>query len=299
MNKLGIFVNFWEKSWKINYPHYIDKAARLGYDVLEFQAQPLLEMSDGECRKIKRYADDAGIELSYSLGLNKRYDIANPDRYVRAGGIQYLSDIVRKIAVMDGELFSGVTYNGWGVPDFFVDENGKRELFARSVDSMKQVMKVAEKEGVTVCVEAVNRFESALINTAKEALQYADAVGSKNLGIHLDSYHMNIEENCMGDAIRLVGKRLRHFHTGDNNRNIPGRGHIDFDEIFRALKDINYKYSIVSEPFLQMGNEVGYDIRVWRDILDDPTEARLDEGATELLDFTRNMLKKHGMIEKP
>ena len=196
---------------------------------------------------------------------------------------------------MDGELFSGVTYNGWGVPDFFVDENGKREMFQRSVESMKEVMKVAENEGVTVCVEAVNRFESALINTAKEAIEYADAVDSKSIGIHLDSYHMNIEENSMGDAIRLVGKRMRHFHTGDNNRNIPGRGHIDFDEIFAALKDIDYKNNIVSEPFLQMGNEVGYDIRVWRDILDNPTEERLDDGAKELLDFTRSMLKKHGM----
>lgn len=295
MNKLGIFVNLWEQGWKIDYPYYIDKVARIGFDILEFQAQPLLDMSDDECRKIKKYADDAGVELSYSLGLNKLYDIANPDKYVRAGGIKYLSDIVRKISVMDGELFSGVTYNGWGVPDFFVDENGKREMFQRSVESMKEVMKVAENEGVTVCVEAVNRFESALINTAKEAIEYADAVDSKSIGIHLDSYHMNIEENSMGDAIRLVGKRMRHFHTGDNNRNIPGRGHIDFDEIFAALKDIDYKNNIVSEPFLQMGNEVGYDIRIWRDILDNPTEERLDDGAKELLDFTRSMLKKHGM----
>ena len=295
MNKLGIFVNFWKKTWDVDYAYYIDKVKRLGYDILEFQAQPLLDISDEECRKIKRYADERGIKLSYSLGLNPKYDVASPDPEIRKGGVRYLSDIVRKIAVMEGELFSGVTYCGWGVPSYFVDEKEKENLFSRSVDSMQQVMKVAEKEGVTVCCEAVNRFESPLINTAAEAIRYADLVDSPNIGIHLDTYHMNIEENSMGDAIRLVGKRLRHFHTGENNRNVPGRGHLDWDEIFSALKDIGYARDIVSEPFLMMGNEVGYDIRVWRPILENPTEERLDEEAAFLLSFTRNMLKKYHM----
>ncbi len=293
MNKLGIFVNFWEKSWTINYKYYIDKVQKLGYDILEFQAQPLLEMTDDECRSIKKYADERGIKLSYSLGLNMKYDVASKDNEIRKGGVEYLKNIVRKIAVMEGELFSGVTYCGWGVPSYFVDEKEKELLFARSVDSMQQVMKVAEKEGVTVCCEAVNRFESPLVNTAKEAIEYADAVNSKNIGIHLDTYHMNIEENNIGDAIRLVGKRLRHFHTGENNRNVPGRGHLDWDDIFKALKDIDYKNDIVSEPFLQMGDEVGYDIRVWRPILANPTEERLDNEAKFLLDFTKLMLRKY------
>lgn len=295
MNKLGIFVNFWEKSWSINYKYYIDKVKRLGYDILEFQAQPLLDMTNDECRDIKKYADNAGIKLSYSLGLNPKYDVANPDKEVRAGGVEYLSNIVRKIAVMEGELFSGVTYAGWGIPNYFIDEPEKEALFCRSVESMQQVMKVAEKEGVTVCCEAVNRFESPLINTAAEAIKYADLVDSKNIGIHLDTYHMNIEENNIGEAIRLVGKRLRHFHTGENNRNVPSRGHLDWDEIFKALKDIDYKNDIVSEPFLMMGDEVGYDIRVWRPLLNNPTEQALDDEAKVLLDFTRKMMQKYEM----
>ncbi len=295
MNKLGIFVNYWTKKWNVDYRYYIDKLHNLGYDILEFQAQPLLDIDDNECRKIKKYADERGIKLSYSLGLNSRYDVSSPDKEVRAGGVIYLNDIVRKIAVMEGELFSGVTYAGWGVPSYFIDEKEKEALFCRSVESMRQVMKVAEKEGVTVCCEAVNRFESPLINTATEAIRYADAVNSPNIGIHLDTYHMNVEENNIGDAIRLVGKRLRHFHTGENNRNIPGKGHIDWDEVFKALGDIGYTRDIVSEPFLMMGDEVGYDIRVWRPIMDDPTEARLDAGAKELLEFTRKYLVKYNL----
>lgn len=295
MNKLGIFVNYWTKKWAVDYRYYIDKVQKIGYDILEFQAQPLLEIQDAECRRIKKYADERGVKLSYSLGLNPRYDVSSPDSEVRAGGVRYLSDIVRKIAVMGGELFSGVTYAGWGVPPYFVDEKEKEEMFARSVDSMRQVMRVAEREGVTVCCEAVNRFESPLINTAEEALRYVAAVDSDRIGVHLDTYHMNVEENDIGDAIRKVGKKLRHFHTGENNRNIPGRGHIDWDEVFGALRDIGYTRDIVSEPFLLQGDEVGYDIRVWRPLLSDPTEERLDNGARELLAFTRNMCAKYAL----
>lgn len=295
MNRLGIFVNFWQKTWDVDYRRYIDKMAALGGDILEFQAQPLLDIDDGELRSIKKYADEAGIEMTYSLGLNKKYDIASRDAQVRKGGVKYLSDICRKIGVMGGGIFSGVTYCGWGIPDYFVDTAEKEELYEHSTESMKQVLKVAENEGVTICVEAVNRFESPLLNTAKEALRYLDMVDSDHLGILLDTYHMNIEEDSIADAIRLAGNKLKHFHTGENNRNIPGRGHLNWDEIFGALKDIGYKERIVSEPFLMMGNEVGYDIRVWRPILENPTEERLDAAAKELLDFTRKQLIRHAM----
>lgn len=290
MNKIGVFVNFWQKTWSVDHRKYIDKMARLGGDILEFQAQPLLDMDDGELRALKEYADEAGIEMTYSLGLNKKYDISSRDVQVRKKGVEYLSNICKKIGVMGGGIFSGVTYCGWGVPDYFVGEIEKEELFDHSTRSMKKVLNVAENEGVTICVEAVNRFESPLLNTAKEALHYLEAVGSDNLGVLLDTYHMNIEEDNIGNAIRLVGSRLFHFHTGENNRNIPGRGHLNWNEIFGALKDIHYTGRIVSEPFLMMGDEVGYDIRVWRSILENPTEERLDAAARELLDFTRGKL---------
>ena len=82
MNKLGIFMNFWEKEWAADHIKYINKAADIGFDVLEFQAQPLLEMSDEKLAKIKAEADKRGIELTYSLGLDKKYDIIILDIYI-------------------------------------------------------------------------------------------------------------------------------------------------------------------------------------------------------------------------
>ncbi len=293
MNKLGIFMNFWEKNWDADHKKYIDKAAKIGFDVLEFQAQPLLEMSDDHIRELRKRADDAGIELTYSLGLDPNYDVSSLDETVRLGGVKYLQNIIRKMYVGGGTLLSGVSYAGWGCPNVVM--NDKRPYLEQSVKSMKEIIKVAEECGVTYCVEAVNRFETCIINTAAEALDYVARIDSKNIGVLLDTYHMNIEENNIGDAIRLVGDKLTSFHTGENNRTAPGRGHLDWDEIFGALADINYKGRIVSEPFVMQGGEVGRDIHVFRDLVENPCEATIDAEAAYLLNFEKEMLKKHGM----
>ncbi len=291
MNKLGIFMNFWEKNWDADHEKYIRKVADIGFDILEFQAQPLLEMSDDKLRHLKRVADECGVELTYSLGLDPRYDVSSADDSVRRGGIEYLQNIVKKIGVMDGTLLSGVSYAGWGSPNYIVDD--KTALTERSKASMREIVKTAEDYGVTYCVEAVNRFEGCIINTAREALDYVNDIDSPNIGVLLDTYHMNIEEVSIGDAIRLVGDRLTSFHTGENNRMAPGRGHLNWDEIFGALADINYKGRIVSEPFVMMGGEVGRDIKTWRDLVPNPTEERIDEEAAFLLNFEKQMLEKH------
>ncbi len=294
MNKLGIFMNFWEKNWDADHKKYIRKVAKIGYDILEFQAQPLLEMSDDHIRELRKAADDAGIELTYSLGLDPRFDVSSLDETIRKGGVEYLQNIIRKMYVGGGTLLSGVSYAGWGTPADMGDS--KMPYWEQSVKSMREIIKTAEDCGVTYCVEAVNRFETCIINTAKEAVEYVERIDSPNIGVLLDTYHMNIEENNIGDAIRYVGKdRLKNFHTGDNNRTAPGRGHINWDEIFKALSDIGYEGRIISEPFVMQGGEVGRDIHVFRDLIANPGEAAIDEEAKYLLNFEKEMLKKYHM----
>lgn len=293
MNKLGIFINFWEKNWNVDHKKYIKKVKNIGFDVLEFQAQPLLEMSKEKMKNIKKYADECGLELTYSLGLDMKYDVSSENEDVRREGIEYLKHILECVAIMEGKVISGIGYAGWGAPNTIIDD--KRQMLEHSITSMKKIMKTAVDYDIIYCVEAVNRFESCLINTAKEALEYVEYVDNKNIGVLLDTYHMNIEEDNIGEAIRLVGDKLFAVHTGDNNRRCPGRGHINFDEIFKALADINYKGRIVSEPFVQMGGEVGRDIKVWRN-LEIATEDNLDREALYLLKYEQDMLRKYGMV---
>ena len=291
MNKIGIFMNFWVKNWDADHVKHIKKVSGLGFDILEFQAQALLDMDKSRMDEVRQAAKDNGIELTYSLGLNPKYDVASPDAKVREGGIEYLKRIVERIGYMEGKLLSGVNYAGWGSPDYIVDD--KSEIVKHSIESVRQVIKTAEDYDVTYCVEVVNRFEGIVMNTAKEAIEYVKQIDSDKIGILLDTYHMNIEEGSIGDAIRSVGGYLKNFHTGENNRVVPGKGHLDWDEIFGALHDIDYQGRIVSEPFVQMGGEVGRDTKVWRDLVEDPSAELLDEEARFLLNFEKDMIRKH------
>ncbi len=290
MNKLGIFMNFWENNWEADIAKYIDKASKIGFDVLEFQAQALLSMSEEKMQSLKTCAKEKGIELTYSLGLNPAYDISSDDISVREKGIKYLSEIMKRVAFMEGKIISGVSYAGWGIPkgDFC-----RERLFNNSVNSMKELMKSAEEYGIAYGVEAVNRFEGVILNTAEQAREYVEAVGSKNCGILLDTYHMNIEEDSIPDAIKTAGDLLIGFHTGENNRRAPGRAHLDWDGIFSALAQIGYKGRIVCEPFIMSGGEVGRDIALWRDLTQDKSESFLDSEAKYLLEFQKNLLLKY------
>ncbi len=107
MNKLGIFMNFWEKNWDADHAKYIDKVAKIGFDILEFQAQPLLDMTDDHIRELRKRADAAGIRLTYSLGLNPHYDVSSLDESIRQGGVKYLQNIIRKMAVGGADAVAG------------------------------------------------------------------------------------------------------------------------------------------------------------------------------------------------
>lgn len=290
MNKFGIFMNFWENDWMADHVKYIKKASDIGFDILEFQAQPLLEMSTKRMDEIKATAEFNGIELTYSLGLDKKYDISSSDEQIREDGIKYLKEIMDRVHYMDGKIISGVSYAGWGIPD---DEFTREELLENSIKSMREIIKTAEKYDITYAVEAVNRFEGVVLNTAQQAVEYVKQINSKKLGVLLDTYHMNIEENNIGDAIRCAGDMLVGFHTGENNRTAPGRGHLDWDEIFKALADIDYKGRIVSEPFVVTGGQVGKDICVWRNLVADTSEQAIDDEAKFLLDFEKSMVAKY------
>ena len=114
MNKLGIFINFWENSWDVDHIKYMKKVKDIGFDILEFQAQPLLEMTNEHMDEMKKAAADLGIELTYSLGLDPYYDISSRDEATRLRGVEYLKNIVERVGYMGGKVISGVSYQGWG-----------------------------------------------------------------------------------------------------------------------------------------------------------------------------------------
>lgn len=287
MSKIGIYYAYWTHDWDADFHPFIDKVADLGFDVLEVNAGTIANMTSEERRSLRAHADDKGIALSHCIGLPKQYDIASEDKAVRENGIAFLQKMTRAIGEMGGGNLTGIIYSYWpGTPP--EGEVDKRPHFERSVASMKEAIKVAEDHNVFFCMEVVNRFEQFLLNTCDEAIAYVDAVGSPHAKILLDTFHMNIEENFISEAIEKAGDKLGHFHIGENNRMPPGYGHIPWAEVGNALRRINYQKFVVMEPFVMPGGEVGRDIKVFRDMSGD---LDLDEEARKALLFIRGVLK--------
>ncbi len=288
-NRIGIYYAFWEQEWDADYFKYIDKVSKLGFDVLELAAGPLPSMGSAVRKDLAKAAADAGIELTYCIGMTAEHDMASEDPAVRRAGIRFATELLEDIREMGGKVIGGIIYSCWPstLTEGIVD---KRPWWDRSVASIREVSKVAEDCGVTYCLEVVNRFEQFLLNTAAEGCRFVDEVGSGSVKLLLDAFHMNIEEDSFRDAILATGDKLGHFHIGETNRRVPGRGKMPWDEIVGALRDIRYGGRIVMEPFLRMGGAVGRDIKMWRDLTEQPGEEWMDREAAFALDFMRGKL---------
>lgn len=284
----GIYYAYWEKEWKADYFYYIEKASRLGFDILEIAATPLPDYSDRELRELRSCAKANGITLTCGHGPNPGQNLASSDPAVRAAARAFYKDLLKRLEKLDIHLIGGGIYSYWPV-DYSkpIDKPGD---WGRSVEGVADAAKIAQECGVEYCLEVLNRFEGYLLNTAEEAVKFVMEVDNPQVKVMLDTFHMNIEEDSIGGAIRCAGPYLGHFHTGECNRRCPGKGRTPWREIAEALKDINYQGAAVMEPFVRMGGQVGSDIKVWRDISHGADEAQLDEDARAALEFSRYML---------
>ncbi|NLG25908.1 MAG: sugar phosphate isomerase/epimerase [Clostridiales bacterium] len=286
-NKIGIYYAFWEREWAADYRKYVDKVSRLGFDVLELAAGALPGMAPAERRALAAAAADAGLELTYCIGLPPEYDMAGEDAATRRRGIEYAKSLLDIIASMGGTLLGGIIYGCWPANMDF-EMTDKRPWWDRSVASVREVAKTAEGLGVTYCLEVVNRFEQFLINTAAEGMRFVDDVGNPAVKLLLDTFHMNIEEDFIGDAIASAAGYIGHMHVGETNRRVPGRGHMPWAEFAEGLRRADYRGRVVMEPFLRMGGEVGKNIKVWRDLSQGGDEW-MDREAAFALRFMREL----------
>ncbi|MCL2828140.1 MAG: sugar phosphate isomerase/epimerase [Oscillospiraceae bacterium] len=282
--KFGTLYAYWTNEWSGDYLHYAKKVADLGFDILEISAGDLLTMSDGEIDALKALAKELEIAISSNIGPPKRYDVASSDPATRRAGIGFLTDIMERMDRLDSRSLVGVMYTYW--PNDFTDLD-KPAQWARGVESVKEMGKTAQALGITMGLEVVNRFETLLLNTAEEGVRFCQEVDNPNVKLLLDTFHMNIEEDSIPDAIRKAGSMLSAIHVGEGNRKIPGQGHLPWAEIGRALRDIDFTGNVVMEPFVLKGGTVGSDIKVWRDLSNGSTPQEMDHAIKAGLNVLR------------
>jgi D-psicose/D-tagatose/L-ribulose 3-epimerase len=264
--KVGVHIALWMKTWQDDVVPYIETAARLGFDGVELS---LLGMTDDNIARVRKTLQENHLQVTCTTGLNMGQDITSDDPEIRKEGLRYLEHSIKTVAALGSPLLSGVIYAPWGKR---VMQN-RQERWERSVEALKAVAPFAAEHGVTLGIEAINRFETDLVNTASQAGQMANDINEKNIGVLLDTYHMNMEEKHMGVSLQQSKDKLVHLHCVENDRGVPGSGHIPWAEVFSNLKQINYQGWLTLELFIQANQAVSPDLAIWRDIETDPTEA--------------------------
>jgi D-psicose/D-tagatose/L-ribulose 3-epimerase len=287
MNPVGIHFGYWTQFWDVDQVPFVAKARKTGFDILEVRAQKVARMSRTELDTLKDAAAEAGIGLTYSIGMTADMELVSEDKAIRKNGITLLQELCRAMQHMGGAIMAGINYSSW--PRKLMPGEDKRVLTDRAVEGVREAIKTAEDCGVLFCLEVVNRFEHFMMNTAAEGIAFAKRVESPNCKILLDTFHMNIEEDSFRDSILESKGWLGHFHLGETNRRPPGFGRMPWQEIFGALREIDYQGAVVMEPFLVPGGEVGRDISVYRDLLGNDD---LDDLVSRSAQFVRAELKK-------
>ena len=285
--KYGIYFAYWEKEWKADLIPDIRKVRDLGFDVLEISCASLIHASREDLTLLKQTAADSGVILTAGYGPGSAENLASPDPVIVSNAIAFYTDILQKLEYLEIHTIGGGIYSYWPVD--YTQPIDKPGDWARSVANVRKVGKVAADCGVRYCLEVLNRFGGYLLNTAEEAKQFVEEVGLPSVMIMLDTFHMNIEEDNMADAIRLAGDRLGHFHVGENNRRVPGKGGLNWAAVGSALREIGYTGAVVMEPFVLQGGTVGRDIRIWRDLSHGADNARLDSDAAGSVAFLRHV----------
>lgn len=284
--EIGAFYSYWIKNWHADFKYYGKKIKDIGYDLMEYSGDEIYNMTDAQLAENKAFCKDIGLSLSTNIGPGKEHDVASKDPAIRKNGIDFLTGIMKKMDRLDCRTIIGIMYTCW--PNDFLDTD-KPAIWARGVESVKEMGKVASDLGITMCLEVVNRFDTLVLNTAEEGVQFCKDVDNPNIKLLLDTFHMNIEEDSVPGAIRTGGKYVGHLHVGEHNRRPPGKGDTDWASIGQALRDIDFSGAAVVESFVLPGNEVGDLLHVWRDLSDGADEAKLDADSKNAL----AVLRKH------
>lgn len=264
--KFGIHAGLWMARWTDELKPILRIVADLGYDGVEIS---MLGMTDERAEAISKLIIEHGLEVTCSDGLSPDKDITSDDPDIRAAGIEYLKWSIASTAKIGSRGLAGVVYAPWGM----FDVANKIVRAERSAEAFAALHSTLEEHDITLGIEAINRFETDLVNTSAEAVSMAVASGSDRVGALLDTFHLNIEEKDITQAITSAVGKLVHFHVSDNDRGVPGSGHVPWTEVRDALKSINYDKWIVAEMFVIAGNPASSDLNIWRNIEPDATDA--------------------------
>ena len=253
-----------------------------GFDTVEI---PVEDPSHIDPAVVGQAAKAAGIAIgSVCACMGPGRDLRGTPEEQQTG-MTYMKTLLDQMVILDCPRLIGPVYSVVGRADAVEPEDYKHQ-WAEVVKNLKDLAAYAEARGRLICLEPLNRFETDFINTCDQGLAMLEAVGSPALKLHLDTFHMNIEEKNQAKSILKAGAHLGHFHACGTDRGTPGNDHIDWKPIAAALKAIGYKGDVVIESFTTDVKVIARAAAIWRRM--EPTR---NEIAVKGLAFLRKTLK--------
>ena len=261
MRRLGIHSFVWTNGQtQEGLEMALENSAICGYRTIEFA---YLKPEKFDLDRLARKAQSLDMEIGVTMGLSPDCDVSSEDKATVQKGQKMLADAVKAVRDLGGNKLGGILYSAHTK---YRSQPTKRG-WKNSAEAIARTGEVAKAANVDLVLEVVNRFETNLINTAAQGLKFIEETGSDHVRLHLDTFHMNIEEANPAAAIRLVGDKLGYFHIGESNRGYLGNGVINFDLIFDALLDIDYQRDVVFESFSTkvVDESLSVACAIWRD----------------------------------
>lgn len=281
--KLGIHAYAWCSQWSNDTLDLIDRVKSLGLDFIEI---PLMCLDTFDSKAVRERLHNVGLDACTSTVLLNDTDVTSDDEDIRKKGVDYLKSCVKATSEIGAKNLTGVIYSQHIKP---ARSRPTEKEWDYSADCLREAARFARDYGVNLGIEPVNRYENYLINTCEQAIRLKEMIGEPNIKIHLDTYHMNIEEKSFYEATKMAGNDLIHYHLCENDRGIPGTGLVDWDGIFRALGEIKYDGYAALESFVDCTDNM--QTWVWRQLAKDGDTLVRDGVA-----FIRGMMKKYHLV---
>ena len=282
MQGFGVHTSMWTMKWdRAGAERAVAAAVHYKMDFIEIA---LLDAPNVDTAHSLALLEKNNMKAVCSLGLPEAvWASRNPE-----GAIEYLKIAIDKTAEIGALALSGVTYGGIGERTGVPPTQAEYDNVARALAA---AAKHAKSRGIQFGIEPVNRYENHLINTGWQAVEMIERVGADNIFIHLDTYHMNIEEKGAANGILDAREHLKYIHLSESDRGTPGCGTCDWDEVFAALAAIGFTGGLAMESFINMPSELAFGLSVWRPVARDEAEVMGDG-----LPFLRNKARQYKLI---
>lgn len=259
----------------------LPQMAEAGFDMVELPIESIDSFDYAEAAAVIK---DHGLGVSTCAAMGPDRDLIHPDKSIQESGKAYVRHSIEAAQTLGASNLVGPIYSAVGRTWQMTPEERARDTDLL-VAQLSELSTYAGDHGVTLCIEPLNRFETSFINLATQAIEVVDRVNHPSCKILLDTFHMNIEEPSLGEAIRAAGPRLGHFHACENDRGAPGSGHVPWSDVATALRDVSYNGPVVIESFTAKVKSIARAAAIWRALA--PTQ---DAIAYDGLRFLKNLL---------